>query len=82
MSPFTSWRPNLPGWTLTGWALRATSSPAASRNRTSIVPCPGSSARQRMNTMRWGERVIGGGDGAAMENITPVRSKRVDGPGT
>ena len=25
--------------------------------------------------------VTGGADGAAIENITPVRSKRVDGPG-
>ena len=46
-----------------------------------MVPWPGSSARQRTNTIRWGEMVTGGGEGAAIENITPVRSKRVDGPG-
>src|SRR5882672_3608380 len=65
-----------------GWALRATSLPAASLNDVSSVPWPLSSARQRTMTTRWGSRVTGGGFGAGSENMIPVRSIRVDGPGT
>ena len=34
-----------------------------------------------MRATRCGAKVNGAGDGAAIENIAPVRSMRVDGPG-
>jgi len=42
---------------------------------------PGSVGAQKINATRCGESVTGTGDGAAIENIAPVRSMRVDGPG-
>src|SRR5688500_11394161 len=43
---------------------------------------PGSSGRQRTNTIRCGVIVTGGSDGAGSENMIPLRSIRVLGPGT
>ena len=37
---------------------------------------------QKINPIRCGVIVSGAGSGAAWENMTPVRSIRVDGPGT
>src|SRR5829696_5380263 len=34
-----------------------------------------------MSATRWGAMVTGAGEGAAIENIAPVKSMRVDGPG-
>ena len=45
------------------------------------TPLPDSSSGQKMSPTRCGDRVSGTGDGAAWENITPVMSIRVDGPG-
>ena len=76
---------NRPGSTVNGLTLRATCSSSSDgplRKSTSNTPLPGSSGPHEMKARRWGSRVTGGGDGAAMEKNTPVRSIRVDGPST
>ena len=45
------------------------------------MPWPGSSAGQKISATRCGSIVTGTGPGAAIENITPVMSIRVAGPG-
>src|SRR5262245_11178985 len=48
---------------------------------TSNTPCPDSPAAQKIRATRCGAIVRGAGSGAAIENMAPVRSRRVEGPG-
>ena len=72
---------NLPGSTVNGLHVAGHDLLAPPEHHLE-VGLPGSSARQRTSTMRWGSMVTGAGEGAAIEKNTPVRSMRVAGPAT